>query len=363
MPFEISPHQIQGVDAPALLPVVRWAVKNYSQRRQMTGCAILSGGGGVEFRKLYSGTGGKYDEEETGRQVEDMQERFRVRGRKYRFKDKDGMSPLGTEEQRVHKCLLEYGEKMRSYRGLKGGDGGGSLCGGTVYEGEARKCKSNKVSGFDKQLADAQKIAEEEEKALEESRDRMANQLMQDCEELGSGTSNDEQFAGKGGVGGLVTLGKGEIGDANDEYEKMREQMLKESKDRDEKKEIYLARKKALESNITEGARTLKADHGEREQGGEARSEMARMRGEVQQENAMNSKILEEMQKLNGQERTLGQNGAVRELWELVQKNEKIKREEKSFKEDCKGKMDALKAALDSIGLNSAKDSADKAKS
>ncbi|GMI46720.1 hypothetical protein TrCOL_g1666 [Triparma columacea] len=348
MPFEISPHQIQGVDAPALLPVVQWAVKNFLERRRLTGDAILNGGGGVEFKKLYGGTGGLYDEEETGRQVEDMQERFRVKGRKYRFKGQDDLSVSGTEEQRVHKCLLEYGEKMRSYRGLKGGDGGGNDGGGGGVGG-IKQGKVGKLSAFDRQLADAQKVAEEEEKALDESRERMAAQLMQDCEELGAGA----EVAGRGGVGGLVTLGKGEIGDANEEYEKMRAQMLKERQDRDEKKEMYLARKKALERDIAEGGGALEVKSGEREQGEKARAEMARMRGDVQQESAMNSKIVEEMQKLSQKEEESGQKEAMKELWELVQRNERVKREEKAFKEDCKKKMDALRAALENFGANS----------
>ena len=58
---------------------------------------------------------------------------------------------------------------MRSYRGLRGGDGGGEEGGGDSDRGfKGRK----KISAFDKQLADAQKVAEEEEKALEEVRGR-----------------------------------------------------------------------------------------------------------------------------------------------------------------------------------------------
>lgn len=93
------------------------------------------------------------------------QERYKVRGRKYRFKGSQGSE---TEEQKVHRCLLEYGEKMRSYRGLRGGEGGGEEGGSNSDRGfKGRK----KVSAFDKQLADAQKVAEEEEKALEEVRE------------------------------------------------------------------------------------------------------------------------------------------------------------------------------------------------
>ena len=69
---------------------------------------------------------------------------------------------------------------------------------------------------------------------------------MNNSEEL-----NDEDVAGRGGVGGLVTLGRGEIGVANEEYEKLREKMLKERKARDEKKELFNSRKSALEREVS----------------------------------------------------------------------------------------------------------------
>lgn len=74
LPVEISPHQIQGVDAPVLLPVVRWAVKNFTEKRVASGDSILGGGGGVEFTKYYDkGFGGLFDGEEIARNVEEMQ--------------------------------------------------------------------------------------------------------------------------------------------------------------------------------------------------------------------------------------------------------------------------------------------------
>mmetsp|Transcript_10960 Transcript_10960/g.19826 ORF Transcript_10960/g.19826 Transcript_10960/m.19826 type:complete len:624 (-) Transcript_10960:66-1937(-) len=340
LPVEISPHQIQGVDAPVLLPVVRWAVKNFTEKRVASGDSILGGGGGVEFTKYYDkGFGGLFDGEEIAKNVEEMQERYKVKGRKYRFKGSQGIE---TEEQKVHRCLLEYGEKMRSYRGLRGGDGGGEEGGGDSDRGfKGRK----KISAFDKQLADAQKVAEEEEKALEEARERMAAQLMNNSEEL-----NDEDVAGRGGVGGLVTLGRGEIGVANEEYEKLREKMLKERKARDEKKELFNSRKSALEREIAEGKKLLEKKGGEVSKAEKARAEMQRMRTEVQDEKANNAKISEELQRLSEIEASSGQKDLLKSLWALVQENEKVKKDEKHFKEECKKKMDALTAALQNMG-------------
>jgi len=342
LPVEISPHQIQGVDAPVLLPVVKWAVKNFEEKRKISGDSILGNGGGGEFTKYFDkGFDGLFDGEEIGRHIAEVQGRYKVKGRKYRFRGGD--LDAGTEEQKVHKCLLEYGEKMRSYRGLRGGDEGGEKStldegGGKFNSGRGK----TKLSEFDKQLADAQKRAEEEEKALEESRERMAAQLMKNSEEL-----KEENVAGRGGVGGLVTLGRGEIGMANEEYEKLREKMLKERKDRDEKKEIFNSRKLALEREILEGKKLL--DGGEKAKAAKAEADLDTMRSEVRDEQALNSKIHEELKKLGDLEAKSGQNDTMKALWALVQENEKVKREEKRFKEDCKTKMDALNTALEKM--------------
>ncbi len=341
LPIEISPHQIQGVDAPALLPVVRWAIKNFQEKRGATGRKILGFGGGVEFRKhdYDKGVAGLLDEEEVAKHVDEMQELFKVSGRKYRFKGSDG----GTEEQRVHKCLLEYGEKMRSYRGLRGGESGGEPL--TNNRGPGR----TKQSAFDKQLADAQKIAEEEEKALEEARERMATQLMKNCEELGIGTSNDENVAARGGVGGLVTLGRGEIGIANEEYEKLREKMLEERRARDENKDIFNRRREGLEKEIESSKKLLTGSNGKREKGKKALDEINKMTEEIHGNKNKNVMIRGELDKLLEQEEASDQKDALKKLWALVQKNEKIKKEEKDFKDNCKKKLEALSAALKSL--------------
>ena len=81
-----------------------------------------------------------------------------------------------------------------------------------------------------------------------------------------------------------------------------------------------------------------------------ARAEMQRMRTEVQDEKANNAKISEELQRLNEIEASSGQKDLLKSLWALVQENEKVKKDEKHFKEECKKKMDALTAALQNMG-------------
>ena len=81
-----------------------------------------------------------------------------------------------------------------------------------------------------------------------------------------------------------------------------------------------------------------------------ARAEMQRMRTEVQDEKANNAKISEELQRLSEIEASSGQKDLLKSLWALVQENEKVKKDEKHFKEECKKKMDALTAALQNMG-------------
>jgi hypothetical protein len=189
------------VDAPILLPVIKWAVKNFLAKREADGRKILGGGGAVQYRKNFPSSAA----DEAG--LEELQDKFRVTKRKYKFKGTSSVS----EEQAVHKVLLEYGEKMRSYRGLKG-EGGGDTPDAAQDKGSKRGAGRPKQSAFDRQLADAQKAAEEEDAALDASREALAAKLMKDVEETA-----DEGVAGRGGVGGLVTMGAEDISEANAE--------------------------------------------------------------------------------------------------------------------------------------------------
>jgi chromosome segregation ATPase len=329
MPLEISPHQIQGVDAPILLPVVKWAVKNFLAKRALDGKKILGGGGGVEFKKVFAAAA---DEVEG---LESLEDKFRVTKRKYKFKGNESIS----EEQAVHKVLLEYGEKMRSYRGLKG-EGGEDK----AEEKETPRFGGKKASAFDKQLADAQKLAEQEDAALDEAREALAAKLMKNVEEL-----NDEGVAGRGGVGGLVTMGADEIGAASAEYERKREAMLKERASRDQQKEEFNRRKEGLSKEIESARRLLSG--GKQAEGEAAKAELDRMLGELQASKDKQAMIESELQKLLDQEQSVpdDQKAALKKLWALVQRNEKMKRAEKDFKEDCKKKLEALQLAIKNL--------------
>ena len=112
----------------------------------------------MEFTKHFDkGFGGLFDSEEISKHIEEVQGRYKVRGRKYRFRGGD--LSAGTEEQKVHKCLLEYGEKMRSYRGLRGGNesGGESSQDDAGGKGLFKKGRS-KLTEFDKQVR-AERVA------------------------------------------------------------------------------------------------------------------------------------------------------------------------------------------------------------
>ena len=198
-----------------------------------------------------------------------LEDKFRVTKRKYRFKGNESIS----EEQAVHKVLLEYGESMRSYRGLKG-EGGVSNA-GAAAGANAGGTRTRQEKAFDKQLADAQKLAEKEDAALDEARSALATKLMNNVEEL-----NDEGVAGRGGVGAMVTMGAGDISAANEEYERKREAMLQERANRDAQKEEFNRRKEGLAKEI-ESARKL-LEGGRLEEGGKAKAEAERLQGEMQ---------------------------------------------------------------------------------
>jgi len=80
---------------------------------------------------------------------------------------------------------------------------------------------SKKLSGFDRQLADAQKLAEEEEEELLKQREKMASQLMQNMQSV------DGDNAGKGAVGNLVGLRSHVIGAAQEVGERSERALMK----------------------------------------------------------------------------------------------------------------------------------------
>jgi len=73
--------------------------------------------------------------------------------------------------------------------------------------------------------------------------------------------------------------------------------------------------------------------------------------------------IESELGKLLAQEQAVpaDQKEALKKLWALVQRNEKMKREEKDFKEACKKKLEAMQVAikdLDETKMNTAEEEA-----
>ena len=107
MPLEISPHQIQGVDAPLLLPVIKWTVKNFLSKRAAVGRKILVVGGAVEYRKNFAAGSGNGESES----LADLVDRYRVTNRRFRFNCNETIS----ESQAVHKVISPTNPPFRSH--------------------------------------------------------------------------------------------------------------------------------------------------------------------------------------------------------------------------------------------------------
>ena len=125
--------------------------------------------------------------------------------------------------------------------------------------------------------------------------------------------------------------------------------MLEERRARDENKDIFNRRREGLEKEIESSKKLLTGSNGKREKGKKALDEIHKMTEEIHGNKNKNVMIRGELDKLLEQEDASDQKDALKKLWALVQKNEKIKKEEKDFKDNCKKKLEALSAALKSL--------------
>jgi len=332
---DLSAHQIQGSDFVNILPVIQWLLKKVIEVRGNLG-EQLKTISKFHFSKDYE-IGDDVDSRETQNQLVDLWKKHQIRERKLRFTGDEVRR--NTEESKVHACLLEYGESMRSYRGLKGAEGG-MMEGGVTRDRSASSTKT-KLSGFDKQLADAQRKAEEEEEALLRQREDMANAMMKNMESAGG-----VETAEKGAVGNLVGLRSSKIGAAQQEYEKQQEEIRKlaENANSAAGQAAALKRKEeALRQQLEEARKEAKQIS---KIASEKRGIISTTQAKIDEMANMNARILEETEKLMAIERNSDQKDELKKLWSLVQKNEKLKKQEKEFKDDCKKKMAALQSAI-----------------
>ena len=74
----------------------------------------------------------------------------------------------------------------------------------------------------------------------------------------------------------------------------------------------------------------------------EKRVSLAESKAKISEMESKNELIKAETEKLMAIEKNSDQKDELKRLWGLVQKNEKLKKQEKDFKEECKKKMAAL---------------------
>ena len=235
---------------------------------------------------------------------------------------------------------------MRSYRGLAGAEG---------QQMESSRDRSTstgatKLSGFDRQLADAQRKAEEEEAELIKQREQITTQMMQHAQ------ATDGDSAGKGAVGNLVNLRSDKISSAQSSYEQQQkqiQQLAEKANSAAAQAAAYARKEEALKQQLEEARKEAKSITNV---AAEKQHLIDETKSKLSELTTKNAKILEETEKLIEIEKNSDQKDELKKLWSLVQKNERLKKQEKDFKEDCKRKMAALKQAITSFDSTSAED-------
>ena len=300
-PITLSAHQISGHDWKQVHPAVVWLIKTmFEARDDKAGALRLFSE--QQFDQNYQ----KFiKEKKQVSKVAAPERRFKYAGRP------------ASEEQQVFACLLEYGDQ-----------GFGKL---KTAGRDAARPKS-KADAF---IEKAMKAAEKDEEAARGREEQMEQQLQADM------TKAQENKVGGSQIGQMVRLGAGEISAAQQRYEQARQASSKKSDAEaalEQRAVKARATVKAAKDKVATLETTLKP----------LRETAGKLKKERDEARAFNQKVEAEIAKLEQLEKKCDpmKRKDLDELKKLVAANETYKRQEQSFKAECKKKLAALKEEL-----------------
>ena len=235
-PHPLQAHQITHDDFPALLPVIKWLVKKVLETRSLTGDLVRlfsenifskDFGASVSSRLGRGLAGGTHALREEATLVNDdsfaaaVAQRYKPKRRYRRALSLWASSCAASEDERVHSCLLEYGEKLGAFdAGASGGhtDASGALHSHDDDAAPAATASGRlaahtrrqtlRLAGFEKQYAAAQRkaqLAEEErrEGVLEVEKNLLKHMTLVDR------TSQSQVAVSQSQVAGIVGMQSG----------------------------------------------------------------------------------------------------------------------------------------------------------
>nr|XP_053630266.1 coiled-coil domain-containing protein 93-like isoform X3 [Cherax quadricarinatus]XP_053630267.1 coiled-coil domain-containing protein 93-like isoform X4 [Cherax quadricarinatus] len=298
-PHRLEPHQIQGLDAIRIFPVIQWLVKKALETREEFGDETRNFSV-FQFHHYYVTPQEEKLKESLVKATQTLSAVQLAYGPKRRWRRK-ASAPLESSSVRVHTTLLEYGQL--NYAGF-----------------------GNKRDGQDETDVGKNEMAEVE-------------QLMQcmDVAEVVEGKLSAQH------IGNIVSSRVQEIADTSKHYSELQQQIadeiLGESASSEARMLVSLEKQhKAVSSQLAE----VQARHAT--EAAKVEEVKSRLQEVVRERNKIETKIAE-----LGAVDTSENKQLLKRLSQLVEENEKAKKKEAEFKDSCRKESEKMKKEISNL--------------
>ncbi|XP_045105593.1 coiled-coil domain-containing protein 93-like isoform X2 [Portunus trituberculatus] len=302
-PPRLEPHQIQGLDAIHIFPVIQWLVKKALETREEFGDETRQFAV-HEFMRHHTNPQQQQRREVLGHVSTTLASVQSNYGPKRRLRRRPGTAPPDTPAARVHTTVLEYGLSSHRTPSLRvKGEGSDEADGGS----------GNEMEEVEKQLMKTLHIAE-----------------------ISEGRLSAQQ------VGSIVSSRAQEIAATSQHYSDLQQTIVDE----------------VLGDSATSQLRALASLEQQRMalQGRltEVEAEQAKARERVKEATGRLQDIKKERQKVEEEMRSLGvkdnaSRSALEELSRLVELNEAARKKETEFKDACRKEAERMKAEISTL--------------
>lgn len=303
-PPRLEPHQIQGLDAIHIFPVIQWLVKKALETREEFGDETRQFAV-HEFLRHHTDPQQQQRREALGNVGATLASVQTNYGPRRRLRRRPGTAPPDSPAARVHTTVLEYGLSSRRTPSLKVKHGEGS--------DEADGGSSNEMEEVEKQLMKGLHIAEVTEGRLSAQQ-----------------------------VGSIVSSRAKEIAATSQHYSDLQQTIVDE----------------VLGDNATSQLRALASLEQQRTalqaRLAEVKVEQAKAGTRVKEATGRLQEAKKERQKVEEEMRDLGvkddvSRSALEELSRLVELNEAARRKETEFKDSCRKEAEKMKAEISAL--------------
>ena len=365
-PHPLQAHQITHDDFPALLPVIKWLVKKVIETRSLTGDLVRLFSENIfskDFGAGRRGHGGAHALREEATLVNDdsfaaaVAQRYKPKRRYRRALSLWASSGAASEDERVHSCLLEYGEKLGAFDADASGGhadaahaaakGGGGRDDDGAAAAPSRR-QTLRLAGFEKQYAAAQRKAQRAEEERREGVLEVEKNLLKHMT-LVDRTSQSRVAVSQSQVAGIVGMQSGAIADAASKY-KQHAVALRRDGDAPLTSRGRVAMHKRKVDALLRQIDASKTQHELASRRlGLVSARLSEIISDQERAEKYNARVGAEIAKLKDLEAQSEYKSDLAKLKSLVMLNESLKSQEAQFKANCKRQLKALQERLDGL--------------